>query len=75
MIEDQDIYGEPVILKFNKKDWVHKTVFGGVATLFVKCLMLVYMSILVQRMVLYQSTSNKSFNLQFSDEQRDAYLK
>ena len=53
-LKNQDLFGHPVHLNFNGGGPQHNTVVGGFVTLFVKALMLAYVSFLIKRMVMYE---------------------
>ena len=52
VIRNQDIFGHPVNLNFNNNGSVHKTLCGGVASLLIKVIVLLYMVILLRKLVL-----------------------
>ena len=61
IIEEQDIFGQPVIFTFNKKDYEHKTIVGGCVSIGVKLFIFVYACILYSKMISYQMTTSSSY--------------
>ena len=53
-LRNRDLFGHPVQLNFNKGGPEHNTVYGGVASLVVKVLMLVYVGKLITRMLMFE---------------------
>jgi hypothetical protein len=58
---EKDMFGHTVSLNFNKKGDSHKTVVGGVFSIFVRCLMATYIYILFKQLILKEKNSI-SFN-------------
>ena len=53
-LRNQDVFGQPVQLNFNRNGPNHKTVFGGVVSIFSTSLLLVYMGIYLDKMINYR---------------------
>ena len=53
-IRDQDLFGQPVQLYFNRNGPSHRTVLGGVVSIFSTTLLLVYMGIYLEKMINYK---------------------
>ena len=58
-LKDQDLFGHPVELNFNKRGSQHNTVLGGIVSIVVKALMVAYVGLLFNRMLIY---GDDSFN-------------
>ena len=65
-LRDIDIYGEPVVLNFNKKGSLHKTYMGGLLTIMGRILILFYTITLLIEMFGF---SNDTTNIQDSIEE------
>ena len=50
-IREQDIFGKPIMLNFNKKGNTHNTVFGGLVSIISKAILFVYFIIHVEKLV------------------------
>ena len=59
-IKDNDLFGHKIELIFNKKGSEHKTFVGGVVSLFVKLLMVGYISLLIKKLVKHEDDSNET---------------
>lgn len=55
LIRQYDLYGIPTNLTFNNKGAKHKTMCGGLASLIVKGLMIVYILNLLMKLVQYEA--------------------
>lgn len=63
LIKSQDYFGETIVFTFNKEeDNVHRTVFGGIVSLMIKFLMLVYVAYLVNMMVTFGNDTDKQYS-------------
>ena len=58
---DQDLYGHPVELNFNRKGNTHKTLIGGFASIIVLAIYYLYIGINLKKMFLHES-DNISFD-------------
>jgi hypothetical protein len=50
-LTSKDLFGHTVTLNFNKKGYSHKTLAGGILSMFVRCIMIAYMYILLKRLI------------------------
>jgi hypothetical protein len=50
-IKAQDLYGHPVKLNFDKQGDMHKTLIGGVFSLVVNTIMLIYVGLNVKKLL------------------------
>lgn len=68
-LKDQDLFGHPVQLNFNKRGPEHTTTLGGIASICVKALMLCYVAILIKRLVKFEDdtiiSSSSVFNFDY----------
>ena len=64
----QDYFGHKVQLNFNKKGSEHQTLIGGIVSIFINAMMIVYVTILLKRMFLFEdddvSTATGVINFQ-----------
>lgn len=54
-LEDQDLFGFPVVLNFDSKPATHSTICGGSISVVIKTLMLMYTFIVVKSMILMEN--------------------
>jgi len=50
-VNDQDLFGYPIVLNFDKKAGTHNTICGGAVSIVIKTLMALYTFIVVQQML------------------------
>ena len=71
-IRNRDMFGQPILLSFNKKGNKYKTVIGGFISLFVLMSLITYLVIHIQKMIFYQddkiTIKESSVNLMKADE-------
>ena len=53
-IKDQDWFGHPILLSFNKKGNSHNTAIGGCLSIICKSTIIAYFAILLKKMVNYE---------------------
>ena len=59
-IEQLDLFGHPVALKFNKKGSEHKTVVGGCVSILIRIVLVSYIAILFIRLVNRDDNKNET---------------
>jgi hypothetical protein len=56
-LTSKDMFGHTVTLNFNKKGDSHKTLAGGIFSIFVRCIMIAYVYILLKRLILKEKNT------------------
>ena len=54
VIQSQDMFGHTILLNFNREGTSHKTMIGGMVSIFLKFFMTFYVYYNFQKMFLYQ---------------------
>jgi hypothetical protein len=62
-IKSHDVYGHPVGLEFNNDGDTHKTVIGGIFSIFSKALMLFYCIVICMRWISGDANNFNSFKI------------
>ena len=57
-IKDKDIFGEPIVLNFNKSGESHKTLIGGLGSLLVQGFMVMYIYIRFKMFIFNEADNN-----------------
>ena len=56
-IKNHDKFGHEINLNFNNKDNIHRTFVGGLVSILVNILMIVYILTLVRKLIFYEDDS------------------
>ena len=62
IIKEQDIFGHQIAFNFDKQGSSHKTSIGGIVSILIKVLMLIYVFILLKRMFLLEQNRNSTLS-------------
>ena len=65
---NRDLFGHPVQLNFNLNGDSHKTLLGGILSIFLRMLYYTYMAYLLNKMYLFEDDRTYSFDYQVKDE-------
>ena len=65
-LRQQDIFGHPISLNFNRKGDHHKTLVGGFISIWIKILYFSYMIFLLSQLFLYED--DKTFRIEYQKE-------
>ena len=68
IIRDQDWFGFPIALNFNKKGSTHKSIVGGGVSIFLKTIILIYLLSLFNALVFNENDSNNSVKVLLDPE-------
>ena len=72
VIRDRDMFGQPVLLNFNRKGNTHNTLIGGFVSILVKCALIIYFAIHLVKLIYYKddkiSVTTKSVDLEILGE-------
>ena len=61
LLRNQDIFGHPVLLNFNRTGSFHKTSIGGFFSILIKMIYVAYMGFLIDQMIHKQDDRSFSF--------------
>ena len=61
LIKSHDLFGHSVHLQFNQKGNTHNTVIGGIFSVFIKLVVLLYTAILFKKLIEMEGDTNGSF--------------
>ena len=59
-VKNQDLFGHIINLNFNQDGYSHKTQIGGLASIFVKLLMTIFVFVSIKKLVLNEDDKNSS---------------
>ena len=74
--KEQDLFGYPVSLYFNRRGRYYNTVGGGCISVFIKLFVLAYLLLLIFKMLTYSDDNINTFkeSIRFDDEGHDQIL-
>ena len=67
-IRNFDLFGQPILLNFNKKGNTHTTLIGGLISIIVQVFLYWYLVVHVKRMILYENDNNTTLVKQLIDD-------
>ena len=51
VVRERDMFGEPILLNFNRKGTTHKTLIGGLISLLVQIGLIIYLYVHIEKLV------------------------
>ena len=69
IIKELDFFGHPILLNFNNKGNTHKSLIGGLISLFIRFFMCFYVTLLIKTLVFEEDYNNSSItsSIKYSD--------